>query len=180
MNTHKALIVIDMQNDYYPGGRMELDRIEETHTNTLSLIKYARKRNMPIYFIQHLADTNAPFFAEGTSGADLYEGLPISPDDTIITKHYPNSFRETTLLKKLSKHAITDLLICGAMTHMCIDTSVRAAYDLGYHVTLIGDACATRPLSYMGATVSSAQVQTAFLAALDGTFAEVVTVADIL
>jgi len=179
MNIHNALIVIDMQNDYYPGGRMELDHIMEAHANTVALITYARDKGMPVFFVRHIAEENAPFFAKGTTGVNLYSDLPVAQSDTIITKHYPNSFRKTALKEELDKHGITDLLICGAMTHMCIDTTVRAAFDLGYRVTLVGDACATRSLTHKSATVKSEQVQTVFLSALDGTFAEVVTVADI-
>jgi nicotinamidase-related amidase len=175
MTDHQALIIIDMQNDYYPGGRMALDRIMEAHAHTLSLIDHARNKNIPVYFIRHVAPEDASFFANGTFGAELFADLPLRPDDPIIIKHYPNSFRETSLHETLQHRNITDLIVCGAMTHMCIDTSVRAAYDLGYSVTLVGDACATRQLEYDGALVESMAVQRSFLAALNGTFAEVIS-----
>jgi nicotinamidase-related amidase len=91
-----------------------------------------------------------------------------------VVKHFPNSFRETNLLEILRDRNITDLTIVGMMTHMCIDTTVRAANDLGFKVTVYENACATRDLSYER-TVAAVDVQAAYLAALDGSFAEVKT-----
>jgi len=99
--------------------------------------------------------------------------------EMIIRKHYPNAFRETPLLEHLRKQRITRLAIVGMMTHMCIDTSVRAAADLGFECLLAHDACATKAQSFGGITVSAESVQAAFLAAIDGTFAKVLSVDEI-
>ncbi len=95
-------------------------------------------------------------------------------------KHAPNAFLNTDLLDYLKNNVITDLVICGSMTHMCIDASVRAAADFGFNNTVIGDACATKDLTLNVETVKAKEVQIAFLAALNGTFAEVKTTEEFL
>jgi nicotinamidase-related amidase len=174
MKHFDALLVIDMQNDYYPGGRSELVGIETAHAHTLDLIAHARKAGSEVIFIRHIAPADAPFFAEGSEGAKLHADLPIEPNDTVITKHYPNSFRDTGLDAYLIGRGYQQLMVCGAMTHMCIDTTVRAGYDLGYDMTLIGDACATKDLLWEGETIPAVQVHRSFLSALNGKFCRVI------
>jgi nicotinamidase-related amidase len=99
--------------------------------------------------------------------------------ETVLQKNFPNSFRETPLLEHLRRHEVTRLVIAGMMTQMCIDTSTRAAADLGFQCLLAHDACATKALSFGGSTVSAENVQTAFLAALNGLFARVLSVEEI-
>ncbi len=88
-------------------------------------------------------------------------------------KHYPNAFRETGLLEHLRRKGIERLVVMGMMTHMCIDTTTRAAADLGFECTLVHDACATRDLAFGRKVVGATEVQTAFVAALNGLFAKV-------
>ncbi|MFM6963923.1 MAG: isochorismatase family protein, partial [Micrococcales bacterium] len=128
----------------------------------------------PVITVQHIATKpNSTFFLPGTTGAEVHESLTPSEREQLIVKHFPNSFRETNLLELLNSLEVTDLTVVGMMTHMCIDTTVRAASDLGFKVELIEDACATRNLTHAGLTVSAAEVQAAYLAALDGSFATV-------
>ena len=169
-----ALIVVDMQNDYYIGGKNELTGIKEALGNIVKLVNKAHKAEDEVIFIQHIAPKDAPFFAKGSDGTSLHKDLPIQSQDSIIVKHYPNSFRETNLHQLLQSKNITNLTICGAMTHMCIDTTVRAAFDLGYKITLVSNACATKDLSYKSEIIEAKYTQASFLAALDGTFCEVV------
>ena len=168
-----------MQNDYYPGGAMELVGIETAHANLLDLIAAAHQQGNRVIYVQHIASENASFFRRGTPGAKLYGELPIREDDTVIQKHYPNSFRNTPLQAVLDQSGAKELLICGAMTHMCIDTTVRAGYDLGYDIRLVGDACATRDLEFEGGKLAADVVHRSFLSALEGTFCEVVKTVDV-
>ncbi len=171
---NKALIVVDMQNDYYIGGKNELTNIKEALENIVKLINKAHEAGEEVIFIQHIAKKDAPFFAEGSKGVELHKDLPTQSQDSIIVKHYPNSFRETNLHQLLQSKNITHLTICGAMTHMCIDTTVRAAFDLGYKINLVANACATKDLNYNGEIIEAKYVQASFLAALNGTFCEVI------
>ncbi|WP_294966864.1 cysteine hydrolase family protein [Sulfurimonas sp.] len=142
----KALIVIDMQNDYFKNGNMELVGVNAALKRTNDLVKFAREQEYKIYFVQHVSvKEGSSFFVPNTKGVKLHKKLDIQ-NATIIEKNYPNSFRETNLKKELDKENTDELIICGAMTHMCIDTTVRAAFDLGYKITLAHDACATRDL----------------------------------
>lgn len=176
----KALIVIDMQNDYFCSGKMELIGINDVLEKTNRLIAFARKEKYQIYFIQHFATKeNASFFIPNTNGVKLNKNLDMQ-NDTIIVKNYPNSFRNTNLKEELDKKGINDLIMCGAMTHMCIDTTVRAGFDLGYNIILASDVCATRDLSFKDKVIKAKDVQSAFLGSLDGIFCTVKKVSEIV
>lgn len=176
-----ALLIIDIQNDYFPGGSMELVGATEAGARAELALALFRERSWPVVHVQHVADeSNATFFRPNTPGVEIHPCVIPLPGESIIQKHYPNAFRETFLLKHLRSHDVTRLVIVGMMTHMCIDTSVRAAADLGFECLLAHDACATLPQSFGGVTVSAEKVQAAFLAALDGTFAEVLSVEELL
>jgi len=98
---------------------------------------------------------------------------PLSTEKVIV-KHELSSFYDTALQEELKKQGITKLVVCGMMTHMCVDTTVRAAKDLGYEVSLIADACATKSLNWMGESISADVVQKVYLASLEGGFADVI------
>lgn len=104
---------------------------------------------------------------------------PLS-EEKIIIKHFPNSFRATNLLALLQKHHITHLILCGMMTHMCIDATTRAAFDLGFLCTVVQDACATRDLEFDQQTIAAKDVQHAFLAALSNPYATILSTSTFL
>lgn len=169
----KALIVIDLQNDYFEGGNMKLQNIEEALCQTNKLITFAREKEYKIFFVQHFANKSAAtFFIPNTRGVELHKNLDIQ-NDIIIEKNYPNSFRDTNLKSELDKENINELLICGAMTHMCIDTTVRAGFDLGYEIVLASDACATKDLKFKEETIKAQDVHSSFMSALDNVFCKV-------
>ena len=173
----QALVLIDIQNDYFPGGAMALVGSVEAGLRAEVLLQAFRRAGRPIVHIQHLATRpGATFFLPGTKGAELHTCVTPLPGEPVLRKHFPNAFRETPLHEHLRRLDVRQLVLAGMMTHMCIDTTTRAAFDLGFQCQLAGDACATRDLTRHGVTVPAAQVQAAFLAAIDGTFASVVTV----
>lgn len=177
----QALLLIDIQNDYFRGGRLPLVGSKPAAQQAARLLAKFRAQGRPVIHIQHMATRpDATFFIPGTPGADIHASVAPQAGELVIVKHYPNSFRETTLLAQLQQRAVTQLLIAGMMTHMCIDTTTRAAADLGFACTLAHDACATRELSFDGHTVTAAQVQQAFIAALSGLFAQVRSTAEVL
>jgi len=170
-----ALILIDIQNDYFENGTMTLSGSLEASRNAAVIIEQFRLKNLPIIFIQHIAlSPTATFFLPGTQGAELHESITPKNSEKVIVKHYPNSFYKTELLEYLQSLEISDLVICGMMTHMCVDATTRAAKDFGYNCTLIGDACATKDLNTNGQSVKAADVQTSFLAALNGYYSKVI------
>lgn len=174
MDNKTALLLIDIQNDYFPGGSMELAGALEALANARRLLDRHREQGLPVIHVQHLATrSDATFFLPGSEGAEIRRELAPEKGEHLIVKHFPNSFHQTDLLELLRRNEVTKLTVAGMMTHMCVDTTVRAAKDLGLDVVLYGDACATRALSYDGVTVPAEQVQIAYLAGLNGLFAEV-------
>lgn len=172
----KALIIIDIQNDYFKNGKMELVGSEEASENAKLILEKFRNENLTLIHIQHIAiSKTATFFLPNSVGAHIHKNVLPKENEKTIIKHYPNSFRETELLDFLKSKEVSDLIICGMMTHMCIDTTVRAAYDFGFKSIVTGDACATKNLELNGGIVIAKDVQISFLAALDGTFADVTT-----
>ncbi|MDP3511669.1 MAG: cysteine hydrolase family protein [Sulfuritalea sp.] len=174
MNT--ALLIIDIQNDYFPGGAMELVGSTEAGAQAGRLLAAFRGKGLPVIHVQHISTRpGASFFVPDTKGVEIHASVAPQAGETIIQKNFPNSFRDTPLLQHLRDRDITRLVIAGMMTQMCIDSTVRAAADLGFACSLAHDACATRDLSFGGVTVPAASVQAAFLAALNGLFARVQT-----
>jgi nicotinamidase-related amidase len=174
-----ALILIDIQNDYFPGGNMELVNIENAACNASQLLNNFRKLKLPVFHIQHVSlRPSATFFIPETKGIEINDHVKPNTDEIIITKHYPNSFRDTDLHAQLKKNNIEKLVICGAMSHMCIDTTTRAAFDLGYQSVVISDACATKKLSIHGVDVPASHVHAAYMAGLHGLFADVMMLAN--
>ena len=170
-----ALLIIDIQNDYFPGGAMELEGSEAAGAKAGMALKNFREKKLPVIHVRHLSiRPGSTFFLPGTRGAEIHTAVQPAAGETVIEKNFPNSFRNTGLKDFLDKQSIKNLVVAGMMTHMCVDASVRHAADLGYKVTLLGDACATRAQSYGGETVAAKQVHAAFLAALNGFYAKVV------
>lgn len=168
-----ALVVIDVQNDYFPGGNMALAEPDAAAANAALLLAAFRRRRLPVFHVQHLMQRpNANYLVPGTPGAEIHASVAPLPGETVVVKHFPNSFRDTLLLDGLKAVGADRLIVAGMMTHMCVDTTVRAAFDLGYPVTLAHDACATRALTFGETAVPAAQVQAAYLAALHGVFAQ--------
>jgi nicotinamidase-related amidase len=169
-----ALLIVDIQNDYFPGGKNELAGPVEAAANARMLLDAFRARKMPVFHIRHESTRpGATFFIPGTAGAQIHESVRPLEGEIVITKNFPNSFRATELLSTLQSAKIGRLVVCGMMTHMCIDTTVRAAYDNGFQVMLAHDACATKSLTFEGKDIPANDVQQAFLSAINGTFAKV-------
>ena len=170
-----ALIVVDIQNDYFPGGKWPLVGAEAAADNAVRVIQAARDAGDLIVFIRHESGADAPFFTPGSDGAKLHPKVLNLESEPVVLKHFPNSFRETGLQALLKDKGVENLLIIGSMSHMCIDATTRAAADLGYKVKVIEDACASRDLEFNGTVVPAAQVHAAFMSALGFAYAEVVT-----
>lgn len=170
-----ALLVIDIQNDYFPGGAMELEGAEAAGAKAGAALKQFRDKGMPVIHVRHLSvRPGSTFFLPDTRGAEIHSSVRPEGGEMVITKNFPNSFRATPLQDRLTALNIKNLVVAGMMTHMCVDASVRHAADLGYKITLLGDACATRAQKIAGETVPARQVHLAFLAALNGFYAKVI------
>ncbi len=174
MNT--GLILIDIQNDYFAGGRMKLVGMEEAGEKAGELLGIFRQKGWPTFHIQHIStQEGATFFLPDTEGAQIHKCIQPQDSELIIQKHYPNSFRETSLLQELERHDIKKLVLCGAMSHMCVDATTRAAFDHCFDCTVVQDACATRDLDFNENKIAAKDVHGAFMAALGMAYAQVVS-----
>jgi nicotinamidase-related amidase len=175
-----ALLVIDVQAFYFPGGRVPLVEPEAASAKARQLIDHFRAAGRPVIHVQHLP-----------KGVDVPDPTGIDPEyrihpdvvprqgEVLIGKHHANSFRDTELLTTLRNLGVTRLVVCGMQTHMCVEAAVRAAADLGFEVTVVGDACATRALNHDGVEVPAPEVHAAALAAMSSSYATVVSTAEL-
>jgi nicotinamidase-related amidase len=176
----RSLVIIDIQNFYFPGGAMELEGADAAASNASRVLGRMREQGVPVIHVRHLSTRpGSTFFIPGTAGAEIHAAVKPQAGEKVIEKNFPNSFRGTELERALKDAGAKELVVAGMMTHMCVDASVRQAADLGYQVTLLGDACATRAQSFGGETVPARQVQAAFLAALNGFYAKVIPTHDL-
>jgi nicotinamidase-related amidase len=153
--------------------------MEDAAAKVSELLARFRSAGLPLYHVQHLSiRPGATFFLPATLGVEIHETVKPKAGEPLVQKHFPNAFRETTLLEAVRKDGVEHLVICGAMSHMCIDATTRAAFDLGFKCTVIDDACATRDLTFRGERVAAADVHAAFMAALSVPYASVVSAGD--
>ncbi|MGD9947210.1 MAG: cysteine hydrolase family protein [Desulfobulbus sp.] len=172
----EALLLVDIQNDYFKNGAMELINMEKAADKAAVLLDLFRKNALPVYNVRHLSlKEGATFFLPDTEGSEIHLSVRPLKNEPVIEKHFPNSFRETDLLAQCRKDGVDTLVICGAMSHMCIDATTRAAFDLGFGCTVIEDACATRNLAFKGREIRSSDVHSAFMAALGAVYARVIS-----
>lgn len=169
----KAVIVIDLQNDYFPGGKLPLTGIEPAAANASAVIANARDNGVAVLHVRHESAADALFFVAGSQGAQIHAAVAPQQGEVVIVKQHVNAFRETPLAQQLQQHGVTDVTIVGAMSHMCVDACVRAAADLGYTVTVLHDACATMDLDFEGSKVPAAHVHATMMAAFQFGYATV-------
>lgn len=164
----RGLIVVDLQNEYLPTGKLPLSGIEAATTKAARTIADARSKGIPVFHIRHeFVNDDAPAFIPGTEGVEIQPDVAPIDDEPVIVKNYINSFRETDLKQQLDAQNVEEVVVVGAMSHMCVDAVVRAAVDMGYPTTVLHDACATLDLTFNGVTVPAAQVHAAMMAALE-------------
>ncbi|GAA4830870.1 cysteine hydrolase family protein [Paenibacillus vulneris] len=173
MNT--ALLIVDIQNDYFQGGRNELFNTDKAVTHAQEALSLFRAKSLPVTHIQCiLLEENASFFLPGTEGIQIHERVRPLSDEKVIVKHTPDSFFQTELQHHLDSMNVTRLVICGMMSHICIDSTVRTAHRLGYEVILLGEACTTKDLVWDDTVIPAKTVHDTFMASLQGTFAQVI------
>lgn len=173
---NSALIIIDIQNDYFKGGKNELYQPELAASNAKRALDYSRKNGLPVYHIQHInTREGAAFFLTDSIGAEIHESVKPQKGEKVFIKHVPNAFFDTGLADELTAKLIDHLIVCGMMSHMCIDTTVRAARDLGFTTTVLHDACTTMELAWKKTTIPAPIVHATIMASLQGTFAQVLT-----
>jgi len=177
----RAIIVVDLQNEYLPSGKLPLVGIGEAAANAAKVIGAARAKGDMVIHVRHEAlSAEAPFFVPGSRGVEINPVVQPTEGEPIVVKHYPNSFRGTELKQMLDAKSVEEVVIVGAMSHMCIAATSRAAADFGYKTVVVHDACATRDLEFNGLIVPAAQVHAANMAALAFAYGAVVATSEFL
>lgn len=176
-----VLLIIDIQSFYFQGGKLPLVGSVEASLKARSVLEAFRAKKLPVIYIQHMPQ-GIEKFEPGVTDPQYAIHPNVAPisGEPVVVKHFANSFRETKLLALLKALNVKTLVIVGMQTHMCVEAAVRAGADLGFDVVLIDDACATRDLKLRETTVPAATVHAGVLAALNGSYAKVVTTAEIL
>lgn len=145
--SNRALLLIDVQNDYFPGGKFPLWNTEATLATIERAIEGARSKGVHVIVIQHVADPAmgiAPFFGAGTEGVEVHPRIrAAAPDAPVVTKHFADSFVGTKLQATLDELGVDELLVCGMMTQNCVTHTAISKSAERYAVTILADACTT-------------------------------------
>lgn len=166
---NRALLIIDIQDFYFPGGKMALSEPEKAAANAALLLKDFREKGETVIHIRHNSEP----------GGKINEIVKPLPSEKVISKDNVNSFLGTDLQEFLKKNNISTLVICGMQTHMCVEACTRAGADLGYKCILVHDACATRDLKFGDTTVKASDVHASTLATLVN-YAKLISTAEYL
>ncbi|MGE0214046.1 MAG: cysteine hydrolase family protein [Parvibaculaceae bacterium] len=176
----RAVIVVDIQNDYFSDGKWPLVGQEKAAGNAARVIDRARAEGDLVVFVRHESGKGAPFFVPGTPGAEIHASVRNRPDEPVVVKNSINAFLKTDLKRTLDEKGIEEVTILGSMSHMCVDAATRAAADYGYKVAVVHDACATHDQEFEGRKVPAAEVHAAFMAALGFGYAKLRSTEDYL
>lgn len=172
----RAVVVVDLQNEYVPTGKLPLAGIDQALDNAARIISDARARGDLVVHVRHeFVQPGAPFFVPGSDGVQIHPKVAPQEGEQVIVKNHPNSFLETNLKQTLDAKGIEEVTIVGAMSHMCVDATTRAASDFGYKTTVVDDACATRDLEFRGQIIPAGQVHAALMSSLAFAYGKVVT-----
>lgn len=160
-----ALLIIDVQEFYFPGGRMQLENPEVAGMNAGLLLHAFRDEELSVFHVRHNFEP----------GGNIHQYVKPLPGEKVFSKDQVNAFLDTQLLATLIADSVESLVICGMQTHMCVEAAVRAAHDLGFNCILVSDACATRALQYEEHIIPAASVHYSTLNTLQGSYARVLS-----
>ncbi|CAN6959282.1 MULTISPECIES: cysteine hydrolase family protein [Psychrobacter] len=176
-----AVVFIDYQNEYVDGAMPLGQAGSKALANAQRLLDKARKQDIPIFHIAHHGEDNGKVFDPLSTNVEIVDGLKPLDGEKIITKKHPNAFYDTQLQALISASGKQQVIFAGFMSHMCVSSSVRAAFDLGFDNFVCHDACATRALpDYKRETISAEVMHDTAMAALQDRFAALVTTDDLV
>ena len=165
-----ALLLIDIQDFYFPGGKLQLENPEMAGMNAGLILDHFRKSEIPVYHVRH------NFEPVG----NIHQYVKPEAGEPVLSKDQVNAFVDTKLLEMLQADSIEQLVICGMQTHMCVEAAVRAGHDLGFTCLLVTDACATRALQYEEHIIPAKNVHYSTIKTLQGSYARVLTTEDLI
>jgi len=159
-----GLLIIDVQEFYFPGGKAQLENPESAGMNAGLILERFRAEGLPVYHVRHNFEP----------GGNIHPYVKPLAGEKIVSKDQVNAFLDTDLLSLLKSDSIEQLVICGMQTHMCVEAAVRAAHDLGFSCILVSDACATRALQYEEYIIPATNVHFSTIKTLQGSYARIV------
>jgi nicotinamidase-related amidase len=165
-----ALLLIDIQEFYFPGGRMQLENAELAGMNAGLVLEQFREEGLPVYHVRHTFEP----------GGNIHHYVKPEKGEQVFTKDQVNAFLGTGLLEALRQDSVSAVVICGMQTHMCIEAATRAAHDLGFKPVLVRDACATRAIQFEEYIIPATHVHYSTIRTLQGTYARIVTTDELL
>jgi nicotinamidase-related amidase len=168
----RALLIIDIQRDYFPGGAYPLVEPEAAAGAARRVLDRFRDSGEPVVHLKHVWDApDAPFMRPGTPGIEIHDAVAPADGEPVIEKTEPNGFLGTPLEERLRASGVDELVVAGMMSSMCVDATVRSAAERGFTVTVVHDACAAPDLEFAGSAIPGASVHGAFMAALGDGYA---------
>lgn len=165
-----ALLIIDIQDFYFPGGKLQLVNPELAGMNAGLILEQFRKDQLPVFHVRHNFEP----------GGSIHSYVKPIPGETVISKDQVNAFLDTDLLELLQSDSIEQLVICGMQSQLCVDAAVRAAHDLGFSCILVPDACATRALQFEEHIIPATSVHYATMKTLQGNYATLLNTEELL
>jgi len=169
-----ALILIDIQRDYFPNGALPLHNPEHAADNASQLLRYFRTNNNLIIHTYHAStDAKDSFMLPNSEGQKIHDKVRPNEGETCIKKHFPSAFWQTELEERLHRSDVQNVILAGMMSHMCVSATARASMERGFATTVVHDACATRSLQFKEEIIPAETVHKTALAELS-LFAELV------
>jgi nicotinamidase-related amidase len=171
----RALLVIDVQNEYFT-GRLPVTYPPGSLSNILLAIDCAHEHNIPVVVVQHTTpQKDAPVFRKGTEAWELHPEIAARHYDHLVEKNLPGSFTGTDLESWMRQNQIDTVVITGYMTQMCCDTTARQAFHLGFQVEFISDATGTLQVANSAGRVTDEELHRAILVTQAMRFGKVLT-----
>ena len=165
-----ALVLIDIQDFYFPGGRMQLENPEQAGMNAGLVLEQFRLNKFPVYHVRHNFEP----------GGDIHKYVKPMEGEQVFSKNQVNAFLETGLLEAMRADSVESLVLCGMQTHMCLEAAVRAAHDFGFECTVVQDACATRALQHEDLIIPAKSVHFSTIKTIEGSYARIMNTEDLL
>ena len=176
-----AIVFIDYQNEYVDGAMPLGQAGAKAIANARLLLDKARQQDIPVFHIMHHGPENGNVFDPLSPNIEIVEQLQPHNGETVITKKHPNAFYDTQLQSLISSAQKQQIIFAGFMSHMCVSSTARAAFDLGFQNFVCHDACATRDLpSATKETISAEVMHDTAMAALQDRFGALVTTDELI
>ncbi|WP_236234592.1 cysteine hydrolase family protein [Pseudomonas tohonis] len=159
----RALIVIDVQNEYVSGDLLiEYPPVDQSLANIGRAMDAATAAGIPVVLVQHLAPEDSPIFARGSRGAELHPLVADRAHDHRVQKALPSALTGTDLGPWLRERGIDTLTIVGYMTQHCDESTARQARHEGWNVELLHDATGSVPFANDLGSASAEEIHRVF------------------